>query len=97
MFKEARSEIKEFEIPLDPDVYIKQVTTLGEVSIGFTKPMRVTPLEAIQNAQVLDNGKLVPALQIEVIPGIESNPAMLNYTYNITGYASRTLTVQLLF
>lgn len=48
--------------------------------------MSVPPLSAIQNATITMNSKVVPALEVIIIPGYYSDPKMLKFNYTITNY-----------
>jgi hypothetical protein len=46
--------------------------------------MKIREIEEIQNATTTKDGITVPALEVRVVPGLDSNPYLLRYTYNIT-------------
>jgi len=54
-------------------------------------------LNIIRGVKVNVNGAQLPALELIVKPGFYSSPENLTYSYNITGFTSRLLTLQINF
>lgn len=86
-------DISEIESPEFPEVYLKSVSKTGLVTLQFTKEMQIPPLEAIRQAVAYREDEQVPAVLVEVEPGIYSRPEKLAFTYNITKYEGRILEI----
>ena len=79
-----------------PNPYFKETRNDGKIRIGFMSDVIVVPnLQLINNGTTFvsskDNRRLetaskvkVPVLQVEVFPGIESDLADLQFTWNVT-------------
>jgi len=74
-----------------------KVDNLGKAIVGFNRDLKVVPnLTMINNGTIYldqvdysrrlqaDNTDRIPILQVNVIPGIESDGTNLNYSWNIT-------------
>ena len=59
--------------------------------------MKICDIKAIQNGKVKKDGVTVPVLKLVVIPGPDSFPDLLRFTYNITNMTTTTMTLKLLF
>jgi hypothetical protein len=79
------------------DVRIKSINFFGEVVIGFGNKMKIIDIEALQNATTTKDGITVPALEVRVVPGLDSSPDKLRYIYNITNMTETTMTLKLGF
>lgn len=82
---------------MDPVVNIKKVSNAGSLEITFSEIMVAPPLDQIQSVKVIINGKELPALEVAILPGFYSTPENLTFTYNITSYTPKLLTIQLNF
>ena len=51
----------------------------------------------MQNATTKKDGITVPALEVRVVPGLDSSPDKLRYIYNITNMTETTMTLKLGF
>ena len=59
--------------------------------------MKIIDVEALQNATTTKDGITMPALEVRVVPGLDSSPEKLRYTYNITNMTETTMTLKLGF
>ena len=57
----------------------------------------VTDFKAIKDATVTKDGNIVLAFEVQVIPGLDSEPELLKFYYNITSMTSTTMTLKLSF
>ena len=46
--------------------------------------MQIGDIQAIQDDKFTKDGVVVPAFEVLVVPGPDSNPKLLRYCYNIT-------------
>jgi len=76
---------------------IKSIDYNGKVVITFDREVKLYELDQIVNKTVEIDGKTLPALQVEVLPGEWSNVADLNMTWNATEKTDRSLTIIVTF
>jgi len=88
-----------------------KVDNVGKAIIGFNRDLKIVPnLSMINNGTIYfdqvdysrrlqaDNSTdRIPILQVNVIPGIESDGGNLNYTWNVTQQGTREIKIQLYF
>jgi len=96
-----------------PSPYFKELKNDGKIIIGFRSDIFVVPnLQLINNGTVIpnenskkrslaittnSNKQTLPAFQVEVHAGVDSNPEDLQFTWNVTKETKDELHVQLYF
>ena len=84
------------------DVYIVpnlQMINNGTIYLSDLKDNRELAADRKLAVTTRNNNlkKRIPVLQVEVLPGLESNPADLQFTWNVTQQEAQSLLVQLYF
>jgi hypothetical protein len=84
------------------DVYIVpnlQMINNGTIYLSDLKDNRELAADRKLAVTTRNNNqkKRIPVLQVEVLPGSESNPADLQFTWNVTQQEAQSLLVQLYF
>jgi hypothetical protein len=59
--------------------------------------MKIIDVESLQNAITTKDGITVPALEVKVVPGLDSSPDKLRYIYNIKNMTETTMILKLVF
>jgi hypothetical protein len=60
--------------------------------------MEIADIKALMDATVTkEDGVTVPAFEVKVIPGPDSFPDLLRYSYNVTNMTATTMTLNLTF
>jgi len=73
-----------------PVPFLKEITQDGILFISFSEEINVASnLTVIENGTVEVKGETKPALQIEIVPGEESDLSKLNMTYHIITQTSK--------
>jgi len=84
--------------PVSPKPHVTKIEQDGIVEITFSEPIEIVPnLTIITNGTVEVNGKISPVLELEILPGEDSDPANFNFTFKAVAQTSTKLTLQLVF
>jgi hypothetical protein len=82
-------------VSLDPVATLSKITKSGDVQIIFSQNMNVPFVEVMKTTLVKKDGQWVPALELIIAPGYYSMPGNLTFTYNITSYSPRMMTLKI--
>lgn len=102
-FSKALKGIKPPEKPVPPTAKLKKINNEGQVIIEFSKDMIVPPLGVIQaltqpSSSSDGRRRLAPqAIKVEVLPGDYSSEQDLEFSYNVTNYSPKQMTIDLKF
>jgi hypothetical protein len=59
--------------------------------------MKIIDVESLQDVTTTEDGITESALEVRVVPGLDSSPDKLRYIYNITNMTETTMTLKLGF
>lgn len=81
-------------VPEPPVPFISMVTQTGRLRVTFTQPVYTVPnLTIINNGTIELKGKVVPVLDIEIVPGEDSNSEDLLFTWEVVSQTATTLEI----
>ena len=98
--KEIKAKLggKRYVEPEAPRLSIDKTLQNGLMEISFSEDIQIVPnVTMITNGTVTVDEKVYPVLEIEIVPGEDSDEEMLGYTWRAVSQTNRTLVVQFEF
>ena len=84
----------EIEEPKPPVPYLAGIEQSGVVVVSFSEDMRIVPdLTMITNGTVSVDGVRRPVFDVEIIPGVDSDPSQLSFGWSVVEMTSRSISI----
>jgi len=94
----AEKDRKSDENPDYPVPYVKSVSATGRIEIGFSTELVVAPnIDMINNSKIKIGSVERPVLEVELVPGPDSDPETLKMTYKVTLQKEKLLVIEIVF